>query len=222
MIKSFKKAFTLAEIVVAVAIIGILSALTLPTLLTNSIAINNQYVDGLKKTYSGLLYTTERIKANNSGVFTGAWVNDATVDDNLRNLYSSGLKIIKVCDQADAKTGCWSADYYKFDGTANSLDLSSYSMAVLNDGTFLVFHSLSTACTDTSVAGNIGCGEIYIDVNGAKSPNRFGKDIFLFYISSNKIVPNGEVGTAGAAFVCPANGGLECAAKILNDGRMLY
>ena len=243
--KQKKKAFTLVEMMVAIAVIGTIAALTIPTFFADSTLQKSQYTSGLEKVYSELSFATDQIKCGNSGIFTKAWTTTGNANDNLRNLYlgypkitgsslcdpatsktscTGGLKVTQLCNAGTSQTNCWPANYYKFDGSANGLDLSTYSMAVLNDGSFLTFHSLSVTCTDATVKdaslNSIGCGEIYIDINGFKAPNRFGKDIFLLYITPYKIIPNGDSGTPGTN--CPSNGGLECAAKVLNDGKMLY
>ncbi len=235
-----KKAFTLSEIIVTASIIAVIAALTIPTYLSSSQLRNNEYSNGLKKAYTSLLSAADEIKATNAGTFIGLYdvTNAITLHNNLRNKFSNSLKFTQLCDQTDLpKTNCWPTDYYQIDGSANGLDLSAYSMAVLNDGVLLVFHSYSDisnnmiACINNTVKdvtglNNIGCGEIYADVNGFRKPNKFGRDIFRFYITQDKIIPEGEIGTPLAGKICPDNDGtqdgLECAAKVLKDGKMTY
>ena len=245
--KTSKKAFTLAEMVISLAILGILAALTIPTFFVGGTSQKNQYVNALRKLYTDFDFATQQIKSNNSGVMENAWSTTGNANDNLRNLYSRFLKITQLCNAGAAHTNCWSANYYKFNGGANGLDLSTYSMAVLNDGSMLAFKALSTACTDSTVkdaaSNNIACAEVDVDVNGFNKPNRFGVDIFRFFIVkvvdptntnrdiNSKIIFNGDIGTKNTATSyygandCPLNaynGGLECAAKALQDGKMLY
>lgn len=219
-----KNAFTFAEMVIALAILGIIASLTIPVFFTSGSATNNSiYAAGLKKAYSQLIYANVRITSSNSGTMAGSWSTVSTPHDNLRNIFAGTLKFTQLCDEASAKTNCWAPSYYKVDGSANGLDLSTYSMGGLSDGSLLVFRSLSGTCANavvTSDGTNIGCGEIYVDVNGFKAPNRFGRDIYLFYISRTKIIPNGDTGTTGAN--CPNNGGLECTASVLQNGKIVY
>jgi len=222
----YRLGFTLAEIVIAVAIIGSISALTIQTYLVNSNSQKAQYVAALKKVYAELSFATQQIKANNSGTIERSWDDSGGIgDDNLRNLYSRYLKITQLCDMNAPSENCWPTDYFQFDGSANNFNLDSHSKAVLNDGTLLAFGNGQAACGGGDVAGG-SCAQLMIDVNGFKPPNRFGKDIFLFYISKNGLVPNGDILT-GFEDTCPnAAGpypaGTTCAAKVLKEGNMAY
>ena len=64
------RAFTLAEVLIALVIIGIIAALTVPTLMHK---VEKQgYVSGLKKAYSILNNATNMIIANMAVVQVGA------------------------------------------------------------------------------------------------------------------------------------------------------
>ena len=88
--------------------------------------------------------------------------------------------------------------------------------------------------------GNVG--EFKIDVNGPKRPNKFGRDIFWFYLRDNGIVyPYGS--TATSEYKCSTeacrsipywknagiygcvdkdSNGYCCAARVLEEGKMNY
>lgn len=44
------------------------------------------------------------------------------------------------------------------------------------------------------------CGEIIVDVNGTKSPNMFGQDMFPFYLTNYGIIPAGMQGETSQPF----------------------
>ena len=56
------KAFTLAEVLITLVIIGVIAAMTIPTLMNNT--NNQELVSRLKKTYSELSQATNRIIAD--------------------------------------------------------------------------------------------------------------------------------------------------------------
>ena len=81
--------------------------------------------------------------------------------------------------------------------------------------------SSSNTCTGVMnyLIDPIGCGRIRVDVNGFKSPNTVGRDIFDIFILENKIVPKGtDLDTSQ----CPADHGWGCAGKILRENGMNY
>ena len=64
--------------------------------------------------------------------------------------------------------------------------------AILNDGTLLFFQPSSADCSQSQGGGidNI-CGSIWADLNGFKSPNKFGRDIFIFWVTKYRTIPGG-------------------------------
>lgn len=66
---------------------------------------------------------------------------------------------------------------------------------MLPNGVLLRFSYLSINCIGSSVPTNDSCGEIYIDVNGFKGPNKVGRDIFgLSVLNSGATKPFGSQG----------------------------
>ena len=73
-------AFTLAEVLITLAIMGTVMALTIPTLFQST----NQasFIDGLKKTYGILDTATNQIMSNNAGTLIGAFTSSTDARDN--------------------------------------------------------------------------------------------------------------------------------------------
>ena len=66
---------------------------------------------------------------------------------------------------------------------------------------------------------------IYVDVNGSKAPNTFGKDLFIFSYENGSILPNGSPNSAHpAASHCKnkKSTGLGCAYYVIMQGNMNY
>jgi len=241
--KTFKKAFTLSEVVVAVAILGTLAALTIPTFFSGSTSQKNQYVTGLRKVYSELTYATDQIKTNNAGTLVGAF----TSTTDALNKYGNTLKVRRICAAGavinTAPTPdeglCWNASTLKLSGGAavESFDANTnYQGVLLADGSFLLFNITNTACDGAGVSLNLPyasdpnhlCGSIVTDVNGFKGPNQFGRDIFMLLLGPNGLSLGGDINNIynSQAVECSAaqaaKNGYGCAAKVIGDGKMLY
>jgi len=228
------KAFTLSEIVIATVIIGVVASAVLQVLNSSQSLKNNEYVNGLKKAYMDLSIAANTLKANNNGTLEGSWVSTGALNDNMREVFSNSLKITTLCNQADAKTKCWPEHFYLFNNTEGVPNVDFYSMAVLNDGMLIMFASAQGRLPDDTVRCNLmgyafptaaqsACGVILVDVNGFRRPNTFGRDIFRFYVSRDRIIPEGDVGTITEGNSCPqADNGLECTASLLKEGKMTY
>lgn len=91
------------------------------------------------------------------------------------------LNIAKYCGH-EAK-GCFSSGYTQFN-KAKERDfenLSYYNKFILADGTAIAIQGYDGKTTNN--------GEIWIDINGQKRPNKVGEDTFLFSITNSRLVP---------------------------------
>lgn len=165
-----KNAFTLAEVLITLGIIGVVAALTLPTLTANlqkkvlrtaGQAINNLKADvGLSSAYDYyVVYDTTR------GYYMRA---------EFERDFSKQLKFIKFSSLQQPK-------YRTYDGSKEiSVDASSYVSSKFK-------HALANgALLDFTVNGNLD-GKIIsltVDTNGLKPPNRYGFDVFIFLINN--------------------------------------
>ena len=181
------KAFTLAEVLITLGIIGIVAAMTLPSLIQKQqekIMINR-----LKKVYSELQQTYQSLYAE-----YGSPANWGIGDNNMRfvNLFASKMKFTKICEPMHE--GCWySGTIRKLDGRndINLLTYNFYSTAILNDGTtFAFYEDIEEGCEDFN-RKDLLCSQIVVDLNGNQKPNRFGYDIFTFLLQNNRLIPRG-------------------------------
>src|SRR5574344_2138813 len=176
--KQFKAAFTLAEVLIVLGIIGVVAAMTLPTIMQK--AQEQSLVSGLLK------FNTELQQAIN------LWKNDidchdsagkcladqGLADNDIHNFdqIAKNMKIIKKC------TSCSTADWLS-DNTLNYYgnNDNSYFGKVAKTGNghgaFLLADGM-TFSMDVDAAGF----DITVDVNGMKKPNRMGKDTFKIRI----------------------------------------
>ena len=163
-----KAAFTLAEVLITLGIIGVVAALTLSNLIANY--QKKQTVQQLKTAYSLLSQAVEQSISENGEI--DDW--DYTLNTNTFNetYILPYLKIVKKCDGGKCiKTDNFNG-YYELNGNKYTRISGSY---VLANGMFLM--------TDYPERGFL----VYmIDLNGNKKPNIMGKDIFAFYLLNHQ------------------------------------
>ena len=160
-------AFTLAEVLITLGIIGIVAAMTLPTLIQNY--QKKQTVSQLKKVYS-LLNQSVKLAETKHGDST-YWNYDTDARTFYETYLKDELKVIKEGDFADLNL-----TYHNYDGTSatgviNTMQNRFYYV-ILVDGTLVAFYTLGT---NKSVL-------TYIDLNGTKPPNQTSRDCFALSI----------------------------------------
>ena len=216
-------AFTLAEVLITLVIIGVIAAMTVPTLMNNT--NNQEYVSKLKKAYSTLAQATNLIIAEEGTprADKGGW---ATNSQNIYNLYKKYLLNAKDCATT---RGCFNQGAYKHlkGGTeSNWNEQTSNNKLILADGTQILFSSFTDdECASNNIYGSSSkniCGLIYIDINGEKKPNTIARDVFGFVIKENGLYPQGcDYDTACDPNVVESLT-YSCACKILREGAMNY
>lgn len=210
-----RKGFTLAEVLIALAIIGVVAVLTIPTLVSgykkevwaNSLAVA---VSNFETAMHGMI--------NKDGVYdlyeTKAWTNidklDMTSDDAKINNFVSFLgDSFSISYDKKAKTIdsiYQGANKMRDIKNEIMLDLSGqdyyFVPLKLKQGTIYFLHIADSKKSDDSlteeklIEENVGlssiAAEVIIDINGTGKPNTIGKDIFWFALSpEGKLYPKG-------------------------------
>lgn len=166
-------AFTLAEVLITLGIIGVVAALTIPSLIGNYKKV--QTVTQLKKIYSGLQQSVQLSQVTYGDINTWDW--NLSLEEFFKTYLSSNLKVIKYCGTSDLS--CWN------DEGINSLSggkyedsplKSNWAKLILSDGTFIAMQKQGNHV------------HINIDLNGKKRPNTAGKDIFDLTLTADKLV----------------------------------
>lgn len=181
------KAFTLAEILITLGIIGIVAAITIPTLVKNIDDQANR--NALKKAFSILSEVTTRVKTENNGTILGV----CSTSTDCKNAFKAYLSFTKDCDASGVMGKCWGSSWKTTDNNAGwNLDSVTNSAGlVLNDGMYMTFESVSATCARTDGNNPASCFAMSVDVNGNKAPNKMGYDIFRFYVYTDRAVPFG-------------------------------
>ena len=213
-LKGFR-GFTLAEVLITLVIIGVIAAMTIPTLMNNT--NKQEYVSRLKKTYSVLTQATQKIIAE-EGMPRGDIGGWATSSEAVYNMYKKYLSNTKECGIG---TGCFQGTYLRMNNTTQQYDAGRYTF-VLADGTEVGVgnNDFSSDCSLNSNGTRNTCQVILVDINGAKGPNEVGRDAFAFSLLENGLVPTG----CGSNSICVkgVSHGWDCTCKVLRENAMNY
>ena len=230
--KDFKglfQGFTLAEVLVTLGIIGVVAAMTLPTLINDK--QNKELEAAFKKSYSLLAQVTQRVILEDYG---GQIPENKTSADLIQLMDSYQKYYIKSSTCKRNESACSSVfpiskgnqlesfineNYKTFSGKGTPAALCNDGIMATIDGGF-IFFDIGTAAEST-----YGTIFLAVDTNGwRKKPNRYGYDFFLFQISSNgKLLPMGAEGTVWKENTHCSNtsttgtNGYGCTSKALNN-----
>ena len=217
------RAFTLAETLVVIGIIGVVASLTLPNL--NQSTGNKEKVVKVKKIYQNLVNALGRAEVKYGpmrtwpGIVNGEGLSAVTVGSRITDF----LKVSKVCGATYQgcfiQPGTWKRLAINLqDGCAYFITIYSF---VLADGTAIL------------VRQHPGPGiDFWVDIDGAdKGQSKLGVDIFVFSIfynenqnrhtNLNELEPNCNYGWTDAQIISnlknTATSGGVCAAKWVID-----
>jgi len=226
-------AFTLAEVLITLGVIGVVAAMTMPTLIKHY--QQHETVNRLKETYS-IIYNAVRMSEAENGLLETWEIPDQSWD---ASTYTKGksffeqylkpyIKVAKECKYLSNE--CWADTYIRTNGKVENthftaLKNKTYGLVLVN-GSVIGFWPRGTFC------------EILVDLNGKKGPNKIGKDAFAIII--NKISRNdiyGNInksgiymfgqgisksdltsGSLGCSKTATTYAGSYCGALIMHDG----
>ena len=221
-----KSAFTLAEVLITLGIIGVVAAITLPVLLSNvDQKVKAERVTNIKQKLSKV---TDKM-AVQSGLM-GYDSTDAFVKEMQRH-----MKIAKVCDNAHL-ADCWPSKEVTLDDAGKTWEISKTKTAknlkiqkadgddwsdtvgiVTGDGTSMIL-SYNKGCTfdvdkeglksgdsKGSISNSLNCLAGVFDWNGGKKPNKLAK---LEGNSKGDVLIFGKAGGLGSA--CSLEAGGKC------------
>ena len=223
------KAFTLAEMLITLGVIGVVAALTMPTLMNRS---NDQaFVSKLQKVQSTL--NQAHLNAERQHGMSQDWkFKDGSTDAviKLYEYYKPFLNIAKDCGtDTGGGPGCFDPNWTMLNGSKSSSQ-TKYGLGgnvkafQLKDGTAISIDGYTNVATAATfgAANHRTTGHMAIftvDLNGKRKPNRAGKDIFFFVLGDNGIVPAGIDSTSD----CKLSGvGYTCAAYVLKNKNENY
>lgn len=185
-----RRAFTLAEVLITLGIIGVVAALTIPSLIAQQ--REQETVAKLKKHYQTLSNAYLMAVNENGPILNWGITADSTGLTLVANNLKKQLKINEDCGLT-IDNNCAPGDKGQFKDLKGRVRTASFANETYYnfrqvDGTAVAIRVIDPVCT----SNNDACFEYYVDLNGSREPNTLGKDIFYFRIYGNdKILPVG-------------------------------
>ena len=173
-----KSGFTLAEVLITLAIIGVIAALTLPGLMTDTASAQigpklAKAVSMFEQGNESLLNTFSVDSLTDTGLLDGDTPIVTYGDELSKHLkispftYPEGVTQEALDESTDASCtiGATFADGTPF---------------ISKDGTLYVINYNADSMVATNPAHKQRIGTVFVDTNGIKTPNAIGTDIFAF------------------------------------------
>ncbi len=231
-----KRAFTLAEVLITLTIIGVIAAITVPVLYQNY--WEHQAVSGLKKAYSTFTNAITKSISEQGPIASWDFIDESNANQQntkfVRDILPN-LSIFKDCGFTQNDICFAISKYRRMNSNKSNEDYNRYANTykiVLNDGTSAAFRLRFPKCTK-NVGSNVHlknvCGDVYIDINGHKAPNQNGKDLFEFWVTTEGIYPKGtkaEDGNSDSRLdnscCAKTKNGYGCSGWVITTGNMDY
>ena len=218
-----RAAFTLAEVLITLGIIGVVAALTMPSLI-------QRYKDQVliaqsKKSYSNFMNVLNRMLADTGSVdYSSIFAYGDGKKEDVAKAIASYYNGAKVCESSGK--GCGSTYIVKLakptnDGTGGVKKESfGFPRLLLVDGSSISFRDIRQTCEPWTYTSNVKdengfntgetetitdtrCATVVIDVNGAnKGPNQYGADVHQIIVQPQKLQPSsGSYGALKTIFL---------------------
>lgn len=169
-----KRGFTLAEVLIVLATIGVVAALTIPTFVSSSrnqanAAKLSALMSDLENAFT-VMITQEDIED------FGEWDSIDEVTNRLPNYF-------KV-DSAEKKMEDYYGSVEPFLRLDDEVGMGAFEYTFLSkNGSLIMFDGEDSSYQLNNGTGSLG--RVAIDVNGIERPNRYGRDVFLFRLGND-------------------------------------
>ncbi len=183
-IKKEAHAFTLAEVLVTLGIIGVVAAMTLPSVISSRHEKEN--VVRLEKFVSTLSQAINLYKAKEECLGNISDCLPFAEDSDCRTFsgIAAEMRIVDSVSREKNETRDWLPDkYYNYYGE-NPEESGATSYFGISKKKFGDCAYLLQDGTTFSIDANPSSFNLIVDVNGPLKPNRVGRDIFFFYIGN--------------------------------------
>lgn len=175
---SLKKAFTLAEVLITLGIIGVVAAMTLPVLFNSieKIITVNKLKRAMAEVNQGY-----RMGFTENGAMTERDLTNVTPKDYFDTYWKPYFKVSQFCLTGPECGYATNKPFKSKNGTRNATLMTQRSNVsyITNNGFFYLFQPRA------GVSGNIAQHTILVDINGSKLPNTFCKDVFIFRVTAD-------------------------------------
>ena len=203
-------AFTLAEVLITLGIVGMIAQMTIPTLMQN--VQKNVVITQLQKVTSSLGQSILLSIGEGNSLATPA-NNLATDNAAVKAFLLPYLKVMTTCENSELTCGLTTTKCLHNANAGLALGASAYRY-ILTDGSSIGFN-----------VGSAGKYRLHVDVDGpTKGRNRMGYDTFLINIDANppalsKLVPGQYYETDGQGCADDNhNSGAYCYDRVVTEG----
>lgn len=173
-----KKGFTLSELLIALAIVGIIATLTVPVLIGN--VHDRIYANQVKN----MVATLEELAQDELISNKTRDLSNTDFGDVAKLLSDDHFSIAKSCSPSNL-SDCWGSGSYK-NIAKTTISIPSANTVILKNGVIMSYDLESNEDKTT--------GKFVIDINGTDKPNIAGRDLFAFYITpKGKIIDIGDL-----------------------------
>ena len=198
---SRKVAFTLAEVLITLGIIGVVAALTMPVLISNvQDRVKQKRIENIKQKLSKVTDAMSATSGLNGYADTMSFIQEM----------NKHMKIAKICDNSNL-SACWPTKEVILDDEGKTWDISKTKNAktlkinkdvadnwadtvgiVTVDGTAMILSYDKTCNFNPDVTGytysnglsnSATCLSGVFDWNGGKNPNKLGKDVMTLGVA---------------------------------------
>lgn len=168
---NFKKAFTLAEVLITLAVIGVVSVLTIPNVVAN---------------YKTRVFTTQIQRFYNQwNNAVAQYIQDQNVDTFVEtdivnspdNFFKKYFKVTKICGKEIA--GCFATEYSTISKNG-SMDIVEAINGDDHNPYCVTLNTGASVCYMLDMPDTL-----LFDANGAEFPNVAGRDYFLIHVDSD-------------------------------------
>lgn len=214
------KGFTLAEVLITLGIIGVVAAMTIPTLMAK--IQENTYKSQYKKIFSELNQALRLLEEDDSSPLLLCKSFD---NQCFRDYFAKKIKTSHICDDA-IPNKCQAKSKF-LNNTTVVLGIQTNAnwptlMALRGYSVKFRFHTNDCKAFSPSWRDDIfySCGWVQVDVNGLSGPNTVGKDIFYLALLQNGFVPqyysNNHIND------CKKGTGISCSSLYINGGGVKF
>ena len=189
--KQFNKAFTLAEVLITLVIIGVVAALAISPLINTY--VESSTVSKVKKGLS-MLGQAKKLAEVQNGSVEGWNFGEGNTAETAAQFWQYIKPHLSISKDCGTGTDCYQdTGVYQLNGAFHknySTDDKFYKF-ILSDGSVMWLRTASSGrCSITEGGIDNVCACFFYDVNGDKKPNTFGRDVFLYVLNPDGVYPN--------------------------------
>lgn len=223
-----KSGFTIAELLIAVAVIGVVAVMAIPTFVH---AKQDKEVAAKLNLAQAILSNATEMAQLNNGKLTNSDLEKMTEKDIFNTFYKNTLKLTAFCSEDTSET-CWSqtSDFFgkskATGGDILGITGNVHTGFVLQDGMNITMTKVQNLDEKFGIDTKDEYSIVFmVDINGEKSPNAIGQDVFAFIMNKKgQIIPAGKDNdSANCQKGCDLDDDYwDCSAKVLQDEKRNY